>query len=241
MPAKLIIQSQREALLKEVPLDQPRITIGRKQGNDLHFNRPEISGTHAAFLCENEEYFVSDLGSTNGTLLNGARLVAGERYQLQDKDIITITPYSITFVLDKDMSDTFREEPVDEAPGSRSGTVLDIGGKIRTGTEEHRVEPSPLEQTFAEGEPGQVTPAAVETPLAPKLAPEPEAVTPQAAKLPDAAPASASAAAAPAAAPSAGARIPPVAGGAISIYVWLGIGALFVVAAVGLIILLLLL
>ncbi|HSE39395.1 MAG TPA: FHA domain-containing protein, partial [Acidobacteriota bacterium] len=97
MPARLIIESDIDQTRQEISFDKPRITIGRKPGNDLHFNRPEISGTHAAFLLENDTHYVSDLGSTNGTLLNGAPIVAREKYPLTSQDVVTITPYRIRF------------------------------------------------------------------------------------------------------------------------------------------------
>src|ERR1051325_5335008 len=97
MPAKLLIQSS-DGSVQEIAFDRPRITLGRKVGNDLHFNRPEISGTHAAFLLEDDQFFVSDLGSTNGTLMNGAKLLPNQKYALQDGDIISIAPFRIQFV-----------------------------------------------------------------------------------------------------------------------------------------------
>jgi predicted component of type VI protein secretion system len=230
MAAKLMIQSHKEGLLKEISLDRPRITIGRKQGNDLQFNRPEISGSHAAFLYENENYFVTDLGSTNGTLLNGARLVSGQRYQLQNKDVITITPFSITFILDKDMLDTYREQPASAMAG-RSGTEVDvvIKGKIRTGTEEHKIEQSRMEQTYSEGESKPPAPAP-EPPPVPQATPPKEA-EPKAA--PEAKPPEPSGpAAVPSGSPAPPAPVTPVKEGGISIYVWLGIGAIFVLVAI---------
>lgn len=138
MPAKLLIESN-DGKLQEVFFDRPRITIGRKSGNDLHFNRPEISGNHAEFLVENEEFFISDLGSTNGTMMNGAKLLPHQKYALQDGDVISIAPFRIQFFADKDMRDTVTDVDQEiDAPRAGSGTMLDIGGKISTGTEEHK-------------------------------------------------------------------------------------------------------
>src|SRR5262245_7316193 len=109
MPAKLIIESDADKTRQEIFFDKPKITLGRKAGNDLHFNRAEISGTHASFLLEGGHYYIQDMGSTNGTLLNGAPVVANEKYPLQDNDLVTIAPYRITFVAAKDMSSTLLE------------------------------------------------------------------------------------------------------------------------------------
>ncbi len=65
----------------------PRFTIGRSSGNDLILGQMGISRSHAEITVHNGEYFVRDLGSKQGTYLNGARteqaaLVNGDRLQL---------------------------------------------------------------------------------------------------------------------------------------------------------------
>jgi sigma-B regulation protein RsbU (phosphoserine phosphatase) len=65
----------------------PRFTIGRSSGNNLVLAQMGISRSHAEVLVENGEYLVRDLGSKQGTYLNGvrieqARLVHGDRVQL---------------------------------------------------------------------------------------------------------------------------------------------------------------
>lgn len=48
--------------------------IGRRSENDVQLSRPEISGRHARFRCENGSWLVSDERSTNGTFVNGVRI-----------------------------------------------------------------------------------------------------------------------------------------------------------------------
>jgi pSer/pThr/pTyr-binding forkhead associated (FHA) protein len=239
MKAKLILTSKDGQTTQEVPFDRPSITIGRKPNNDLAFNRPEISGSHAAFLFENSQYFVMDLGSTNGTLLNGAQLVAREKYGLQDNDVITVAPFAIQFLLEDESMDTMIEVP--SQPGAsaqkkmRSGTAPDLGAaKIATGTEEH------LKEERAKKSAAQAPP-----PPAPAPAPNPPKAEPAAAQP---APAPAPAAAQPAPAvpspqplqtPASGIDhpvIPAKSSSGITDYVWLGIGAILVLAAISLII-----
>lgn len=50
------------------------VTIGRKEGNSLVLNSAYVSGKHAKINLKNGEYFIEDLGSTNGTLLNNLPL-----------------------------------------------------------------------------------------------------------------------------------------------------------------------
>jgi predicted Zn finger-like uncharacterized protein len=54
-------------------IDKPRITIGRA-GADLTLNDSEASRLHAALEIHDTSFFLSDLGSTNGTLVGGERL-----------------------------------------------------------------------------------------------------------------------------------------------------------------------
>jgi len=58
----------------EVPVDRDWLVVGRGRGADLVLAEPTISRTHAAIgFEESEGFFVQDLGSTNGTLVNGSR------------------------------------------------------------------------------------------------------------------------------------------------------------------------
>lgn len=206
MKAKLVLTSKDRQTVQEVPFDRPSITIGRKPSNDLSFNRAEISGSHAAFVFENNEYFVMDLGSTNGTLLNGAQLVAREKYSLQDKDLITVSPYTIQFVVEDESMDTMIEVSA-QPPAQKkigSGTAPDLGAS-KPAEEQKPKQAAPSPEKPAEA-------PAVEQP---KPEPPPAHVAPrQAVVIPEGKTSS-----------------------AFTDYIWLGIGAILVLAAIGLILL----
>ena len=57
----------------EWELDRPSTVIGRGRNADLVLNEATISRAHALFGYEGLRPFVQDLGSTNGTLVNGVR------------------------------------------------------------------------------------------------------------------------------------------------------------------------
>ena len=61
-----------------------RINIGREQSNDLVLNDPTVSGFHAAIFYENSICTIVDLGSSNGTLLNGTPLSGKTVLNLSD-------------------------------------------------------------------------------------------------------------------------------------------------------------
>lgn len=60
---------------KEFPLEKTEIFVGRDLSNDIVINDPEISRRHARLFAQGGSYVLEDLGSTNGTFINGQRLV----------------------------------------------------------------------------------------------------------------------------------------------------------------------
>ena len=63
-----ILSGPREGL--NIPLSASPILIGRKKG-DIIINDPLISGTHAKIYPANDGWYIEDLNSTNGTLVDG--------------------------------------------------------------------------------------------------------------------------------------------------------------------------
>jgi hypothetical protein len=73
--------------LRAYPLAKDRVIIGRLGESDVVLSDPGASRRHAEVRRQNGEWIISDLGSTNGTLVNQATI--GER-QLEAGDRITI-------------------------------------------------------------------------------------------------------------------------------------------------------
>jgi pSer/pThr/pTyr-binding forkhead associated (FHA) protein len=61
---------------EEIPLDAPKLVIGRGPGVDVAFDDDEMSAQHLAIEWSGGRFRVCDLGSTNGTQVNGARVQA---------------------------------------------------------------------------------------------------------------------------------------------------------------------
>lgn len=92
--AKLIINLNGVAV-HEVPLDQPRVTLGRAAGNDIRLDDATVSGKHAIFEVVGDAVFVEDLGSTNGTVLSGQKV---QRHRLHHGDVLRVGQHDVKFV-----------------------------------------------------------------------------------------------------------------------------------------------
>jgi hypothetical protein len=55
-------------------LDKDVISLGREAGNDLVIEDPQVSRRHARLTRQGNSYLLEDLGSTNGTFVNGSRV-----------------------------------------------------------------------------------------------------------------------------------------------------------------------
>lgn len=71
--------------------------IGRSQENGIHIEDPFLSGRHAIFTKKEDSYYLQDIGSTNGTELNGSRLGA-EPVLLKDGDRIHVGQLDFLYV-----------------------------------------------------------------------------------------------------------------------------------------------
>lgn len=95
-----IILSMDGRVLKEYQLDKERLTIGRKPENDIHIDNLAVSGRHAAVVTILNDSFLEDLGSTNGTLVNGSPV---QKHFLQNNDLIEIGKYKMKYIVEKAM------------------------------------------------------------------------------------------------------------------------------------------
>jgi FHA domain len=75
MPFKLSVrQGPRPNLVFE--LDQDSCTIGREAGNEIVIEDAQVSRRHAQLTRQGASYLIEDIGSTNGTYVNGRRVTA---------------------------------------------------------------------------------------------------------------------------------------------------------------------
>ncbi len=143
------------------PLSGTRVTIGRSRESDIFLPDQWLSRNHAAIEQRPEGYFVNDLSSKNGTLLNGEPLQQWQR--LRPGDIITLGEHTLTFSPDseeeeeeepepegtrvfsvRELSDISTRPAIDPADLQRQNRVLSILSKAASELVVHR----PLDELF---------------------------------------------------------------------------------------------
>jgi len=80
-------------------LSEQRVTLGRVADNDLQIEDESISSHHAEFVEQEGEFFLRDLHSTNGTLVNGEKI---KEQILKDGDMIRFGKVDATFTATED-------------------------------------------------------------------------------------------------------------------------------------------
>ncbi len=103
---------------KVIPLVGPRFKIGRGETCHLRPNSEQVSREHAEFAIAGEVVSVKDLGSRNGTLVNGKALTT-ESCQLKDRDLVQVGPLTFAVSITQDADSV--EEQTTESTGARRG------------------------------------------------------------------------------------------------------------------------
>jgi Protein of unknown function (DUF3662)/FHA domain len=80
---------------QRISLNQGTVTVGRLPECTISINDSNISRKHAEMRQTGGEYVVADLGSTNGTLVNGIRITGQQR--LNEGDIISFGSTHVRF------------------------------------------------------------------------------------------------------------------------------------------------
>ncbi len=75
-------------------LDRPLLTLGRSRDCDIPIDDPSVSRRHAELHRDSDGFTLVDLGSTNGTQVNGRKI---DRVPLQNGDRITLGQTELRF------------------------------------------------------------------------------------------------------------------------------------------------
>ena len=118
--AKLVL-SMNGVVQGEYELAKERLTIGRKPENDIPIDNLAVSGKHALVITILDDSFLEDLGSTNGTYVNGKLI---KKHALKDGDVIAIGKHELKYVNEHATADDDEfEKTMIIKPGSASAAV----------------------------------------------------------------------------------------------------------------------
>ena len=92
---RAILQFKDNARTPPFSLDSPQIVIGRAKEADLPINDHYLSGKHARVLVVHNFYYVEDLGSRNGTTVNGKSI---KFMRLAHQDVIRVGQTNLRFL-----------------------------------------------------------------------------------------------------------------------------------------------
>jgi hypothetical protein len=112
--ARLVL-SLDGVVLREINLSKERTTVGRRSHNDVVIDNLAVSGEHAVIFQSGGDPYLEDLGSTNGTTVNGQPI---KKHLLQSGDMIEIGKYRLRFLADGD-------------PGTESEVDIDTSQPLR--------------------------------------------------------------------------------------------------------------
>ena len=112
---------------EKLRIKKPMVTVGRAPDSDVRLSARTVARRQAAFFYEREIWFVRDNFSTNGTWINGRKLIPGKKYQLAAYDEIG---FARTEKVIFDLRNESYTPPRQETPPSPMG---DFAGEKRIG------------------------------------------------------------------------------------------------------------
>ena len=80
-----------------VPLNEHVYVLGKSSDVDIQVNNAFVSRKHCQVRFQDSSFFISDIGSKNGTYVNGVRLKPSEEKQLNHDDTIGLAEKQVTF------------------------------------------------------------------------------------------------------------------------------------------------
>ena len=83
---------------KVIALGQTEISVGRHPDNEVVLDSQMVSRQHAKLFKSDRQYFIEDLGSRNGVLLNGKKLMPNARAPLHHRDEVQLSDRRMLFL-----------------------------------------------------------------------------------------------------------------------------------------------
>jgi predicted component of type VI protein secretion system len=141
---------------RDIALRRERTAIGRRADNDICLPNLAVSGEHAVIVTILTDSFLEDLGSTNGTLVNGKPVA---KHFLRDRDQIEIGRHKLIYCADDDAVIEAEAGTGAARPARTTGDAIEY---VKT--------PSPAGQDESRGDPAMATPVQAPVPPPPLTA-----------------------------------------------------------------------
>lgn len=123
---KIVIMTDGTAT-REVVLTQERTTLGRRPTNDVVLDQLAVSGQHAVLTLRAGQVQVEDLGSTNGTYVNGA---AVEKQLLANGDLLEMGKVKMRF--ETDVAEHALQAKIRVVSGAGAGREMPLTKPVST-------------------------------------------------------------------------------------------------------------
>jgi general secretion pathway protein A len=127
-PGARLVVSLKGLVISAHQITESMETIGRTTANHVQLAHMSVSRHHAAVVHVDQEYYLVDLKSLNGLMVNGERV---ERHVLRDGDRISVGCYQISFVLPGgpvSIRNAGQEDTIARERGSSEGTQTSQAG-----------------------------------------------------------------------------------------------------------------
>ena len=117
-------------------ITQSTLVIGRDESCDLHTNSRSISRKHCAVIKKKGRVYIKDLGSSNGTFVNGERLKSGGHVEVFDYDTVRLGKLEFRLSILDEITElphmrSFKPDtPPDDTNQSTGGTVFETAEAI---------------------------------------------------------------------------------------------------------------
>ena len=138
-----------DSVLKEISIGVDPASIGRSPQEDVFIDNPAVSFHHARVFSHGGVYYVQDLGSLNGTFLNGNRITQAP---LTYGDVITVGKHSVRFARDQP---GVKPQAAPSQPYAEENAPLKLTGTMVLDTKMRRE----LQERLAKGQVGASTPS----------------------------------------------------------------------------------
>lgn len=134
MNARILLRHGAGSTLRgrESAFDQSRVRIGRAADNDLAYDPVAdslVSAHHAELKRRGESLWISDLGSRNGTFVNGARI--SEPRLLDSNDRVTLGANGPSFEASVEIVTSRVPSAIGGSAGSSGGSILEFDPRDR--------------------------------------------------------------------------------------------------------------